>query len=426
MPTSRFDSPAQYSAMNTFVANPIPFQELMQAGAYRTQQHEQGLARLNQGYETVYNTKYNPNTRDRDIVKREVDKAREIVDKYTKSGQDLGDPVARQQLIRDFNTDINHDHLRNVEATAENAAKYDKTKSEMQARGEIAHYDTKPAYLGWDSSTGVFNEQPRYYNKNYDKDIKTNFIDKIPDTILKHYYAKDADGNTTNTMVTVKGTDLKQIDKYLMPDGKNIDPTIATDPDVQTMLRDIKSNAGMDPYTPTKYDNELIKQGLHERAGYKIHDEENDHNLAEPKEGKDRNLFGGPLSALLPERTSSATPIPGSDNFYDNHKKVIDEVNKLGKNAPKDKVEEANTYKRKLDETNKLVLNNHKDEFVQLSNEYKDELKKKGFTPQQAEDMFKKMTQPVNGDSRDIRHYTGEALRQNINNFFIGTAERFC
>jgi hypothetical protein len=415
---SRFDSPAQSNVINTFVANPIPFQELMQAGAYRTQQHEQGLARLNQGYETVYNTKYNPNTADAATVKEQIGNARQIVDQYTNSGQDLGDPVARQQMIRDLNTKVDNTLLKNIEATAHNIEEYNKMYQNLLKKGKIAPWEeNKFPWKDWDTKNGVFNEMPQEFNNNYDKDLKEQIFDKIHPTEIGSYFAKDTDGNVTNTRVSQYGITKDKIDNYLMPDGKNIDPSIRNLQAVQTMLKVERHNHGLDPNKESKYDDQLIQMGLHNRGDYMIGYKETEHNLAEPK-GGNKNLNGGNLSALLPERTSSATPIPGSDNFYDNHKKVIDEVNKLGKNAPKDKVEEANTYKRKLDETNKLVLNNHKDDFVQLNNNFKNELKKQGFTPEQAEDMFKKMTEPVNGDSRDIRHYTGEALRQNISNFF--------
>lgn len=426
MPTTRFDSPAQYNAMNTFVANPIPFQELMQAGDIRAKEHEQGLARLNQGYETVYNTKYNPDTKDAATVKGEIDKAGQIVDQYTKSGQDLGDPVARQQLIRDFNTKVDNSLLKNIEATAHNIEEYNKEYQSLLKDEKIASWEeNKFPWKNWDSRSGVFNKMPQEFNKNYDKDLKEQVFDKIHPTEIGSYFAKDADGNVTNTRVSQYGITKDKIDKYLMPDGKNIDPSIRNLQAVQTMLQVERHIHGLDPYKESKYDDQLIQMGLHNRGDYMIGYKETAHNLAEPKEGKDKNLNGGNLSALLPERTSHATPIPGSDNFYDNHKKVIDEVNKLGKNAPKDKVEEANTYKRKLDETNKLVLNNYKDEIVQVNDNFKNELKKQGFTPEQAEDMFKKMTQSFNGDSRDIRHYnyTGKALGQNISNFLIGTAE---
>lgn len=190
MPISRFDSPAQFNAMNTFVANPIPFQELMQAGDIRAKEHESGLARLNQGYETVYNTKYNPG--DEANVKNEIGKAQSIVDQYTKSGQDLGDPVSRQQMIRDLNTKVDHDKLRKIESSAENIKEYSKKRAEMEAKKELDPREEEDmSYTNWNTNNGVFNKIPKSYNKDYQKTIADTYYKNVGDEVLKDSKGRD-------------------------------------------------------------------------------------------------------------------------------------------------------------------------------------------------------------------------------------------
>lgn len=432
---SRFDQPAQSNVINTFVANPIPFQELFQAGAMRAQQHEQGLNQLNQGYESIYNTKYIPGTRDEATIKEQVSKAGDILNKYTNSGQDLGDLVARREMLREFRTGVDHNTLKNIEASAENAAKYDKLKAEMKAKGEIASYDRTPSYLGWDSrdihqgGKGVFNEQPNYYNKNYDKDIKINILDKISPVVLGYKWF----GPEGRDKVTVEGINEARIKEYLFPDGKkiynkqgflvdvqggHIDPSIANDPDVQTMLRDTKYKLNLDPYTPSQHDDQIIAQELYNKSLYKLTNKEIDHNLPEDKEGKNNQLSA--------QNVNVQYNLPAIKLNTNQYRSYLDNKSKLQNMDKKDPA-----YQQLFDKVShqqKIEDNIIKQHDTLRDNKYKQELKKSGLTESDIQSSIEKAKFALDEknpsideiDAVLVRTGASEKLREIIKNRLSG------
>lgn len=155
MPISQYDSPAQSNFVSTY--SPIPFNELMQAGAIKQKQYETGLDNLMQTYEDTHNLKYIPGSKDEQYIKNEViPTAKTIVDKY--SNMDLSDPVVRRQMRTDFNTNIDKNRIKDIQDSHAGWQENQKWRQKLKAEGKYQDFLDTPD-TGYDTSiTGTYQK----------------------------------------------------------------------------------------------------------------------------------------------------------------------------------------------------------------------------------------------------------------------------
>jgi len=148
MAISQYDNPAQSDFINTY--SPIPFNELMQAGAIKQKQYETGLDNLMQTYEDTHNLKYIPESKDEQYIKNEViPTAKNIVDKY--SNMDLSDPVVRRQMRTDFNTNIDKNRIKDIQDSFSGWQQNQQWRQKLKAEGKYQDFLDTPD-IGYDTS----------------------------------------------------------------------------------------------------------------------------------------------------------------------------------------------------------------------------------------------------------------------------------
>lgn len=154
MPITEYSQPAHSDFINTY--SPIPFQELMSAGAQKRQDYEQGLQNLTQTYQDAYNLKYIPNSKDEEYIKGHViPSIKSIVDKY--STMDLSDPIVRRQMRNDLNTNIDPSRIRDIQSSYTGWQQNQQTRQKLMQEGKykpVFDYQDK----GYDtSSQGIYS-----------------------------------------------------------------------------------------------------------------------------------------------------------------------------------------------------------------------------------------------------------------------------
>lgn len=157
MAITPFDQPAQSNFISTY--SPVPFNELMQAGAMKAKQYESGLENLMQTYEDTNNLKYIPNSKDEEYIKSVVvPHTKQIVDKY--SNQDLSDPIIRRQMRMELNNGIDKQRIKDIQNSFEGYKQYVGEKMKLQQKNMLSPLEGTP-HQNWDTSTqGTFQHLP--------------------------------------------------------------------------------------------------------------------------------------------------------------------------------------------------------------------------------------------------------------------------
>lgn len=145
---NQYDNPARSEFVSTY--SPIPFSELMQAGAIKQKQYETGLDNLMQTYEETHNLKYIPGSKDEQYIKNEViPTAKTIVDKY--ANMDLSDPVVRRQMRTDFNTNIDKNRIKDIQDSFSGWQNNQQWRQKLKAEGKYQDFLDTPD-TGYDTS----------------------------------------------------------------------------------------------------------------------------------------------------------------------------------------------------------------------------------------------------------------------------------
>jgi len=148
MAISQYDSPAKSEFVSTY--SPIPFNELMQAGAIKQKAYETGLDNLMQTYEDTHNLKYIPGSKDEQYIKNDViPTAKTIVDKY--ANMDLSDPVVRRQMRTDFNTNIDKNRIKDIQDSFSGWQANQQWRQKLKAEGKYQDFLDTPD-TGYDTS----------------------------------------------------------------------------------------------------------------------------------------------------------------------------------------------------------------------------------------------------------------------------------
>jgi hypothetical protein len=152
---TKFDKPIDAQFINTYV--PIPFEQMMQAGAMKQQRYDQSAAAMDASIARAEQINAAPNTqdaRDRDAA---LNKIYAIRDKY--SGKDLSDSMVIRQLNNEIRSAVKPSDIKKWEGTYAGWEQYQKNKALMTSRGQQVYDDFD--FTDYDSSvSGVFSGMP--------------------------------------------------------------------------------------------------------------------------------------------------------------------------------------------------------------------------------------------------------------------------
>lgn len=172
---NRFDQPAQSQFINTYV--PIPFDQMMQAGAMKQQRYDQTAAATDQALAQAEQLTAIPNSIDEQYMATVRDTMRDIRDKY--ATMDLSDSMVVREMNNEMNQRINKELVRKAQ---ESRAAWDvaqKTKQQLIAQGKYNPLLDKDPGEGYDSSTGTYAYTPQGEIDRYDT-AKSIFGDLTP------------------------------------------------------------------------------------------------------------------------------------------------------------------------------------------------------------------------------------------------------
>jgi len=166
MAANRFDRPIDSQFINTYV--PIPFEQMMQAGAMKQQRYDQSAGALDASIARAENINAAPGTKD--VLNRDaaLDRIYAIRDKY--AGKDLSDSMVIRQLNNEIRSAVKPSDIKKWEATYAGWERQQKHKQVQIARGEYNPLiDEDPLNIegGYDSSVqGVYDYlSPTYKGK---------------------------------------------------------------------------------------------------------------------------------------------------------------------------------------------------------------------------------------------------------------------
>lgn len=163
MAINRFDQPIASQFLNTYV--PIPFDQMVQAGAMKQQRYDQSAAAMDQSMNQLASISAMPNSKDEQNRNEAVRKLTGIRDNY--STKDLSNPMVVRQMNNEINQVASPGEIRKWEESAAAWQAGQQHKQKQIARGEYNQWiDDDPANVegGYDSSTmGTYN----YYSPTY-------------------------------------------------------------------------------------------------------------------------------------------------------------------------------------------------------------------------------------------------------------------
>ena len=178
MAVNRYDSPAQDRYFNTYV--PLPFEQMMPVVAQRQQQLQREQDMLSKTYEDTQNLAYIPGSPDEAYVRNYLGKTGDLVNKYY--GQDLSDPIVKQQLRSEFNKMTDKQTLQNIQTSHASWATNQKLKAQLKAEGlydpaldedPASAWDTKTLGKTYDYITSPY-KNPRPVAEPYFNNIKAS------------------------------------------------------------------------------------------------------------------------------------------------------------------------------------------------------------------------------------------------------------
>lgn len=163
MAVNKYDRPIDSQFINTYV--PIPFEQMVQAGALKQQRYDQTAAAIDASIAQAESINAAPGTQDaieRDLA---VNKIHGIRDKYY--SKDLSDPMVVRQLNNEIRSAVKPADIKKWETTFQSWQTQQKHKQQQIARGEYNPLIDEDPISGWDSSTmGTYNYlSPTYQGK---------------------------------------------------------------------------------------------------------------------------------------------------------------------------------------------------------------------------------------------------------------------
>ena len=221
---TQYDSPAQASFINTY--SPIPFNELMQAGAMKEKQYETGLNSLQQNYEDTNNLKYIPNSKDEQYIKQTViPHAKSIFEKY--STEDLSDPIVIRQLRMELNNGIDTQRIKDIQNSYEGYKQYIGERAKLQQKGKLSPIEGNPNN-NWDSSiNGTFQQLPNEWSDPI-KGLQDRYFDGLKSQTMRNPHTgqpiPDARGYYTSAITAnriAQETESNLDNALATPDGQN-------------------------------------------------------------------------------------------------------------------------------------------------------------------------------------------------------------
>lgn len=156
MAVNPFDRAAQAQFTNTYT--PIPFQEIMQAGAARQQRYDVNRSAYEQMAAEAENLQYIPKSEDEKYITGTVlPTMQEISDTY--ATQDYGDPEVVRNINRQIRENISRSRVAKIQRSAQGYAQYKDLEGKMLASGKTPFKPFDPT--DYDSSiSGIFSDSP--------------------------------------------------------------------------------------------------------------------------------------------------------------------------------------------------------------------------------------------------------------------------
>lgn len=205
---NRFDSPAQYQAINTYV--PIPFEQMAQAAIYRQNKADQQGEKLDEAYNKANNLRYIKNSKDQlkiEEVQRVID---DLSTKYSSPEYDMSDPMVQREINSTINRTLNNQQIQSIQRSAEAYDMNEKLKAQLNASGKynkILDEDPNLIEGGYDTETmGIYGYQTPAWEQY--RPVAEDYFNNIKDSILT-----DAKGRmlTTGEGYNITGVDLDKI-----------------------------------------------------------------------------------------------------------------------------------------------------------------------------------------------------------------------
>jgi len=155
MAVNRYDSPIDAQFANTYV--PIPFEQMMQAGAMKQQRFDQTAAGMDQTVSGIESINTIPNSVDEQKKNQAIRSIYSIRDKY--AGKDLSDSIIVRQLNNEINSAVKAADVDQWEKSYSGYVNYKKQEGLMRSRGQNVYGGTD--FTNYDSrQTGVFTDLP--------------------------------------------------------------------------------------------------------------------------------------------------------------------------------------------------------------------------------------------------------------------------
>ena len=155
MAANRFSQPIASEFINTYV--PIPFEQMMQAGAMKQQRYDQSASAMDQSIGRAENINAAPGTKDALNRDAALEVLYGIRDKY--AGKDLSDSMVIRQLNNEIRSAVKPSDIKKWEGTYAGWENYQKNKASMISKGQQVYGDVD--FANYDSSvSGVFSGLP--------------------------------------------------------------------------------------------------------------------------------------------------------------------------------------------------------------------------------------------------------------------------
>ena len=155
MAVNRFSRPIDSQFINTYV--PIPFEQMMQAGAMKQQRYDQNSAAMDASVARAEDINAIPNSidaRERDAA---LGRIHDIRDKFY--GKDLSDSMVVRQLNNEIRKAVSPSDIKKWEGSFAGWQNYKKNEAVMTSKGQQVYNPTD--FANYDSSTtGVFSGLP--------------------------------------------------------------------------------------------------------------------------------------------------------------------------------------------------------------------------------------------------------------------------
>jgi hypothetical protein len=224
--------------INTYV--PIPFEEMMKAGAIKQDRYDKGLSALNAVEQQIENLDAAPGSPDEKFKDEQNKIMQDLAIKYTNSNTDLGNNMVIRQLQSDMNKYLDKNRIKGMQENALNYKKYEAQKTKLAEEGKYNPLTDKNDISKYDSSKGVYNYTLSAYTP------KEVVLDKYFDHIAEPSYKRTIDDpKDINYGMQFYSTDASDVSKVV---SKNLNSWLATKSgqDEVEIRRDELTRSGVD------------------------------------------------------------------------------------------------------------------------------------------------------------------------------------